>query len=1127
MTEESEMPYSLQNGVSSEEDGKSVSHLKKDAPIPRDSTVILNQSCLDAEDSKLHQENIENDRNGADEERENSDTTDVRNGHKYLPEEGSVEKLDTSLEVNNVGENQSTIVVNEFDNLDRNKNIPSDSKDLDVSCQEDVVDVLVSKESDLSSNKTGSNTEDGNHESLQDLWQGAEISSDQDSQIEVNCDVDLNDSDINSNIAKNLSKTPTDSNFANLEGLLENTPKQSNVDDSVSTSLERLPENSKKINVGDSKGERSLDNTSSSELSLELTTPGENLVSNLDKTTCLGEGDAEETSHEIVEVEGEDLLKSDTGVKNLEDIEMGKKSGSFSKKSGSLYVYSKDEFRESYQNNPKPKPATRFSRSKPKVKPKVPHRSYSQHDTPASSSEGIPSHRSTEDRHNESRSLGLEQSTAQSPEVHSGTPSSPERRTSHSHVTVELLSSDKKSSSHAKPESIDHSFVVTASDRDEQSEPRSSQGDGPSSETDANKAKLRPIPAPRLSTSSSPSTPPTPKSAEPKGGAEHYAQQHEQSEVGTVTVSSPPVFPQLDLVSPKIAKSPELSEIMCITRTVDGEEELILGAGPMFANQQKLTMESAIAKDVSRSLLAHDRASVTALGENSQSGPRGYKNYACIEPVGEPVESQVIAREAEVKENGVKEDDEVFHNGDIKKPPASDITKNKVDSDDGSLDDDEDDDDVGINDAAYRISDWMYLGSGKELSIVNGKEGGDLGESLEDSTEEDNLKRSSGLQSSNSMDSIETTPSEKEFKNHYPSLSLRRVKREGSVLGYRKLTDITREREVVINFDEKAKSYGFRIQYSKPAIVTEVDTGGAAEQKGLRVGDVILGVNGTDVRKAPHATVVKLVQTGPPELHLLVGTNMCNSPNQDLYKPIKTGYMHKLGGQGMLKNWKKRWFVLKHDGCLYYYKTKDEIDPLGAVVLTNYTLVKARDAGKQHAFKISKYKARTYYFYTETEEDMNSWAKAITEAAWKKTSADVWLDISTHNVGLPALSIKSPDCRGFLIKQGNVHKSWKKRYCVLKDACMYYYTDMKQPQALGIVHFHGYKIQETELAGKKYGFVLEPPIPQLRTYYFIAENETDRKRWVASLATSIGRWIQTNEEDEFSKAENKDEEMLI
>lgn len=54
--------------------------------------------------------------------------------------------------------------------------------------------------------------------------------------------------------------------------------------------------------------------------------------------------------------------------------------------------------------------------------------------------------------------------------------------------------------------------------------------------------------------------------------------------------------------------------------------------------------------------------------------------------------------------------------------------------------------------------------------------------------------------------------------------------------------------------------------------------------------------------------------------------------------------------------------------CLF--SLAKDVDPLGAVVLTNYTLNRARDVGKTHCFKISKYKARTYYFYTETEVDM-------------------------------------------------------------------------------------------------------------------------------------------------------------
>ena len=62
---------------------------------------------------------------------------------------------------------------------------------------------------------------------------------------------------------------------------------------------------------------------------------------------------------------------------------------------------------------------------------------------------------------------------------------------------------------------------------------------------------------------------------------------------------------------------------------------------------------------------------------------------------------------------------------------------------------------------------------------------------------------------------------------------------------------------------------------------------------------------------------------------------------------------------------------------------------------------------------------------------------------------DTWLDVSSHNVGLPALSIKQPDCHGHLTKMGHRHKTWKRRYCVLKDACLYYYMDVSSSTAQG------------------------------------------------------------------------------
>ena len=63
--------------------------------------------------------------------------------------------------------------------------------------------------------------------------------------------------------------------------------------------------------------------------------------------------------------------------------------------------------------------------------------------------------------------------------------------------------------------------------------------------------------------------------------------------------------------------------------------------------------------------------------------------------------------------------------------------------------------------------------------------------------------------------------------------------------------------------------------------------------------------------------------TGPEKLVLLVGTNVCNTLNLEAVKPVMTGYLWKLGGSSVFSNWRKRWFVLKHDNVLYYYKTKE------------------------------------------------------------------------------------------------------------------------------------------------------------------------------------------------------------
>ena len=62
-----------------------------------------------------------------------------------------------------------------------------------------------------------------------------------------------------------------------------------------------------------------------------------------------------------------------------------------------------------------------------------------------------------------------------------------------------------------------------------------------------------------------------------------------------------------------------------------------------------------------------------------------------------------------------------------------------------------------------------------------------------------------------------------------------------------------------------------------------------------------------------------------------------------------------------------------------------DADPLGAILLTNYTITKAPEVNRKHTFKAVKYGQRTYMFQAESEADMNRWANAMSCAATANT----------------------------------------------------------------------------------------------------------------------------------------------
>ncbi|MGH0168263.1 UNVERIFIED_CONTAM: hypothetical protein FKN15_054092 [Acipenser sinensis] len=148
------------------------------------------------------------------------------------------------------------------------------------------------------------------------------------------------------------------------------------------------------------------------------------------------------------------------------------------------------------------------------------------------------------------------------------------------------------------------------------------------------------------------------------------------------------------------------------------------------------------------------------------------------------------------------------------------------------------------------------------------------------------------------------------------------------------------------------------------------------------MGDIVMSVNGTDVTSIPHSEAAALARQGPDTLILVIGSDISKCPNTP--KPACRGYLHKRTQSGFLKGWRKRWFVLKHDGCFYYYKhKKDEgkCRPLEALKLEGAEVGPDLNLGKPFVFKCSPLSgSRVFYFCATSNQEMKRWVEAMERA---------------------------------------------------------------------------------------------------------------------------------------------------
>uniref|UniRef100_A0A8D3BBE6 Pleckstrin homology domain containing, family A member 7a n=1 Tax=Scophthalmus maximus TaxID=52904 RepID=A0A8D3BBE6_SCOMX len=143
---------------------------------------------------------------------------------------------------------------------------------------------------------------------------------------------------------------------------------------------------------------------------------------------------------------------------------------------------------------------------------------------------------------------------------------------------------------------------------------------------------------------------------------------------------------------------------------------------------------------------------------------------------------------------------------------------------------------------------------------------------------------------------------------------------------------------------------------------------------------------------------------------------------------VVRGWLYKQDSSGM-RLWKRKWFVLA-DFCLFYYKDSREESVLGSIPLPSYGIspVGPEDhISRKYAFKASHtgmrsyiYKEssvigsqaehtgmRTYYFSADTQEDMNTWLRAMNQAALMQNHGDAFIRWGPFHKDSPAATMGS------------------------------------------------------------------------------------------------------------------------